>query len=132
MPPRIASLELVVDADPSALSTVRKVAAAFARAVGMRDDSVEAVALAVNEAASNSILHGYRQADQGTLQLAASLAGSTLAITLSDNGAGDQTEARRGDEVGRGLPLMRALSERVEVSRGERGTRVLLTFPVAS
>ena len=129
-PPAVASLDLVVEAEATSLAVLRKVAVAFARSLGAVEDSVEAVAVAVNEAASNSILHGYREAEPGTLRMAASLARNTLAITLSDDGVGDQAGTREGDEVGRGFPLMRALADGVDVSRGERGTRVRLTFPL--
>jgi anti-sigma regulatory factor (Ser/Thr protein kinase) len=126
----VASLELIVEAVPSSLVVLRTVSAAFARSLGVGEESVEAVAVAVNEAASNSLMHGYRPNECGTLRLAASVAGSTLAITVSDDGAGDQAGTREGDEVGRGFPLMRALAAGVDVSRGERGTRVRLTFPL--
>jgi anti-sigma regulatory factor (Ser/Thr protein kinase) len=128
--PAVASLELTVEATPSSLAVLRTVSAAFARSIGVGEETVEAVAVAVNEAASNSLMHGYRENEEGTLRLAASLAGSTLAITLSDDGVGDQAGTREGDEVGRGFPLMRALAAGVDVSRGERGTRVRLTFPL--
>ena len=128
--PAVASLELIVEAAPSSLAVLRTVSAAFARSLGVDEESVEAVAVAVNEAASNSLVHGYREDEHGTLRLAASLAGRKLAITLSDDGVGDQAGTREGDEVGRGFPLMRALADGVDVSRGERGTRVRLTFPL--
>jgi two-component sensor histidine kinase len=107
-------------------------ASASERFLSVREESVEAVASAVNEAASNSLVHGYRNDERGTLRLAASLAGNTLAITLSDDGVGDQAGTRTGDEVGRGFPIMRALAGGVDVTRRERGTRVRLTFPLSS
>lgn len=128
--PAVADLELLLDAEPASIVVLRQVSAAFARSLGLDEDSVEAVALAVNEAASNSVIHGYRVGEYATLRLSASLAGNTLAITIADNGIGDRASAREGDEVGRGLPLMRALAERVDVSHGERGFRVRLTFPL--
>jgi anti-sigma regulatory factor (Ser/Thr protein kinase) len=128
--PAVASLELDVEATPSSLAVLRTVSAAFARSIGVGEESVEAVAVAVNEAASNSLVHGYRENEGGMLRLVASLAGSALVITLSDDGVGDQAGAREGDEVGRGFLLMRALASGVDVSRGERGTRVRLTFPL--
>lgn len=128
--PTLASLELVLEAEPASIVVLRQVSAAFARSVGLDDETVEAVAVAVNEGASNSIIHGYGHAENATLRLAASLADNTLAITIADDGVGDQAVSREGDEVGRGFPLMRALAQRVDVSRGKRGTRVRLIFPV--
>ena len=130
-PPAVANLELSIEACPSSLAILRRVAVAFARSLGLDEQSVEAVASAVNEAASNSIVHGYRGED-GLLRMSASLTDGKLAITLADDGIGDQATAREGDEVGRGMPLMRALSDSVEVTRSRRGTQVRLTFPLAS
>jgi two-component sensor histidine kinase len=126
----VASFELIVDADPSALAVLRMVAVAFARSIGASEDSVEAVAVAVNEAASNSIIHAYPGAEHGTLRMAANVAAKTLTITVSDDGIGDRAGTREGDEVGRGFPIMRALAGGADVTRGERGTRVRLTFPL--
>jgi anti-sigma regulatory factor (Ser/Thr protein kinase) len=126
----MASLDLVVEAEAASLAVLRTVAVAFARSLGADEDSVEAVAVAVNEAASNSILHGYRETEPGTLRMAASLARNTLAITLSDDGVGDQAGTREGDEVGRGFPAHACVAGGVDVSRGERRTRVRLTFPI--
>ncbi len=128
--PAEASLELNVRADPAALSTLRRVAAVFARSVGADEEAVEAIAVAVNEAATNAVVHAYRGGRPGPLRLAASVSGRVLAITIADEGIGEQAATRHGDEVGRGFPLMKALSRGVDVQRGERGTRVRLSFPV--
>jgi serine/threonine-protein kinase RsbW len=128
--PEEASLELAVRADPGALVILRQVAAVFARTVGADEEAVEAIAVAVNEAATNAIMHAYRAGEQGPLRLAASVGGRVLVIAVSDEGIGERAEARRGDDVGRGFPLMKTLSRGVDVQRGRRGTRVCLRFPV--
>ena len=128
--PEEASLELAVRADPAALATLRQVAATFARSVGANEEVVEAIAAAVNEAATNAVVHAYRAGNPGPLRLAANVGGSVLAITISDEGIGEHAATRQGDEVGRGFPLMKALSRGIDVQRGERGTRVRLSFPV--
>jgi anti-sigma regulatory factor (Ser/Thr protein kinase) len=123
-----ASLDLRLPAHPEALRTVRQVAVDFARGIGADEECVQAVAVAVNEAATNAVVHGYRGGRDGPIRLAASSSRGRMVITLSDDGLGASAPARNGDETGRGLPLMRALSESVEMRRGTRGTRVQLSF----
>jgi anti-sigma regulatory factor (Ser/Thr protein kinase) len=123
-----ASLDLRLPARPETLRAVRQVAVDFARGLGADEECVQAVAVAVNEAATNAVVHGYRGGRDGPIRLAASSSRGRMVITLFDDGVGADAPTRNGDDVGRGLPLMRALSESVEMWRGPRGTRVQLSF----
>lgn len=127
-----ASLDLRLPARPEALQTMRQLAVEFARAVGADEECLQAVAVAVNEAATNAVVHAYREGLRGPIRLAASSSRGRMVITLCDDGIGADAPVRGDDETGRGLPLMRALSDSVEVRRGPRGTRVQLSFSLRS
>jgi anti-sigma regulatory factor (Ser/Thr protein kinase) len=127
-----ASFDLRLPARPEALRTVRQLAVDFARGVGADEECVQAVAVAVNEAATNAVVHAYRGGLEGPIRVVASSSRGKMVITLSDDGVGPDAPARGDEEAGRGLPLMRALSESVEMRRGPRGTRVQLSFALRS
>jgi serine/threonine-protein kinase RsbW len=125
------ALELVLPARPRALAAVRQVIVAFARGLGADEDCVQAVAVGVNEAATNAVVHAYRGEGQ-PIRVAANAGARTLVVSVSDDGVGEAAPRREGDESGRGLPLMRGLSARVEIRRGRRGTEVRLAFPLVA
>jgi anti-sigma regulatory factor (Ser/Thr protein kinase) len=96
------------------------------REVGQEDR--DAVVLAVNEATANAIEHGAQ--GHGRVELAAYVDGDRLEITIADRGTwtGRPGAANRG----RGLLLMRALMDEVEIQPGSGGTRVVLRRRIGS
>jgi serine/threonine-protein kinase RsbW len=125
-----ARLELVLPASAEMLSAVRKAVVGFARSVGAEEECVQAVAVAVNEAASNVVVHAYPRGGTRPLHVVADTDTDhdKLVVTISDEGPGDASGPRVRGESGRGLPLMRALADEVDVYRGPRGTRARMTF----
>ncbi|WP_422743757.1 ATP-binding protein [Mycobacterium sp. WMMD1722] len=90
------------------------------------------IILVVNEALANAAEFAYRNrdtADPITLQATHRGATDTLIVTVTDRGewrvsdATNQTLSR-----GRGIPLMRALSDRVDIDTTSEGTQVHLQF----
>lgn len=90
------------------------------------------IILVVNEALANAAEFAYRNretADSITLQATHREATDSLVVIVSDRGewrvsdASNQTLSR-----GRGIPLMRALSDRVDIDTTPDGTRVRLQF----
>ncbi len=93
--------------------------------------------LAVNEALANAAEFAYVDAAQrGTMDVSAAYddASDTLAVTIHDRGRWRQTlpepatAPRRPQVRGRGIPLMRALADRVTIDRTPRGTHVTLVW----
>jgi anti-sigma regulatory factor (Ser/Thr protein kinase) len=99
--------------------------------VGCDRETVEDLVLAVNEAVSNVVDHAYLDGDAGAgLTVAAEvLTGSgahRVAITVIASGRWRHPPTAPGNR-GRGLQLMRALSETVELDRGTGGTTARIT-----
>lgn len=93
--------------------------------------------LAVNEALANAAEFAYVDASQcGTVDLSATYdaAADTLAVTVNDRGRWRHklpepaTVPPQPQVRGRGIPLMRALADRVTIDRTARGTHVTLVW----
>ncbi|MGZ4150786.1 MAG: SpoIIE family protein phosphatase, partial [Actinomycetota bacterium] len=104
-----------------ALSGLRHRADAWLRLRCLTDDDVDAAVLALNEAAANAIEHG---ASGGEVVVAIEVRGEDLEMRVHDRGRW-QERPSAGDR-GRGLLLMRALMDDVQVERADGGTTVTL------
>ena len=94
------------------------------------DDDRDDLVLAVSEAATNAIEHGYRGGDpSGRVEVALWRSARCLHIAVVDSGTWRQPTPGRGR--GFGLPLMRRLVGAVAVDHGGDGTRVVLEHPLA-
>ena len=105
-----------------------------ARAAVLRHDLVAAA----NEACSNSIEHAYRDSEPGRVELSAECGIETVEIRVTDSGNWKPQSADRGYR-GRGLDMMRALTEELDIDHSGPGTRVRMSvtlpaiaFPVAN
>lgn len=88
------------------------------------------VLLAVNEALTNVAEFAYG-GHRGAVTMAArhSAADGTLAVEVSDQGKWRHTDPQaRSNTRGRGIPLMRALTDEADISQLASGTRVRLLF----
>jgi anti-sigma regulatory factor (Ser/Thr protein kinase) len=111
---------------PAGVGAMRREVAAFAQRAGMNDHGIGDVRLAVSEAATNAVVHAYREAD-GHLAVRAHVDGEELIVVVCDTGVG---LAPRPDSpgLGLGMPLMASVTSRFNVvSRGE-GTEVHMAF----
>jgi len=89
----------------------RRTALAFAREHDVPDEKLDAIALAVSEAATNVVLHAYRDRDApGTFTLELDLEAGSLLIDVRDDGVG---MSPRDDSpgMGFGLPLIARVAD---------------------
>ena len=121
-------LEATFPGTPPGVGALRRAVAEVARRAGLPKDAVDAARLAASEAASNAVVHGYRE-HKGDLRLLARVEQGELHLVIADEGAG---LAPRSDSpgLGLGLPLMALVSERCEVVSGPEGTEIHLAFAV--
>jgi serine/threonine-protein kinase RsbW len=123
-------LELEVTAAPASVAKLRAAAVAFARAHGAEDEVRQAIALAVSEAATNAIVHGYRHdrdAGGATIRLSARTdRRGRLEITVADRGVG-MSPRPDSPGMGVGLPLIAQLADEVKVLT-DGGTAMVMLF----
>jgi anti-sigma regulatory factor (Ser/Thr protein kinase) len=118
--------ELRVRSHEGSVTEVRRRMAEYAEAGGANRQDVE---LAVAEAVSNAVVHGFKGTDDGVIIVRARIEGvDWLVIEVVDFGSGI-TATGRGFRAGFGLPIIGALADRVEMRTGRGGTRLVLRFP---
>ena len=121
------SEQLELKAEPGELATARRFAEAAATRFGLEQCERDELTFAVNEAVSNAIEHG-RPSPKGTIRVQVAEEDGALVFEVEDHGtfapgppAVDGVSAR-----GRGLALMAATMDEVDVRRTESGTVVRL------
>jgi anti-sigma regulatory factor (Ser/Thr protein kinase) len=111
-------------AEPQRLAALRRDLRSWLSGVGASDDEAADVLLACGEACANAVEHAYPQRP-GELTVELTLdGGGELRLRVADAGRWRALPAP-GDR-GRGLPLMRAVMDAVEVTKGEEGTVVTM------
>ncbi|MFI1236259.1 SpoIIE family protein phosphatase [Nocardia salmonicida] len=109
----------------------------FATAAVPHDLAADLVA-AANEACSNSVEHAYRDTEPGRVGLTARCDGDRVVLEIADHGSWIPTPTDPGYR-GRGVEMMRVLTEDLTFDHDETGTRVRMwvtlpsiTFPTAN
>lgn len=123
-----AEFAATYEATPENVAVVRSQMAALAGDCGLDEGAIADVRLAVSEAATNALLHAYRDATEpGTIRIEAQIAGGELVIAVKDDGIG---MAPRSDSpgLGLGLPVIASVANRFEVIPDEPGTRLRMAF----
>lgn len=115
-------LEVEVPAEAEQLATARHLIRRWVTANGGTDDDCAAFAIAVTEACANSVEHAYGPGD-ASIALRAALVDGEATVTVRDRGAWREP---RGENRGRGIPVMREFMHDVEIAAGEDGTTVRL------
>jgi anti-sigma regulatory factor (Ser/Thr protein kinase) len=88
---------------------------------------IEDIVLVINEACTNCIEHAYRGHDVGTILLEVKAADAEIRARITDSGSWKQPKVNPGNS-GRGLVLMRILSDTMEIDSGPTGTTIDITF----
>jgi serine/threonine-protein kinase RsbW/stage II sporulation protein AB (anti-sigma F factor) len=106
---------------------MRREVAAYARTAGLDEDGIADVRLAVSEAATNAVVHGYRDDREGELKVVAYVGDGELCVVVCDTGVG---LAPRADSpgLGLGMPLMASVTSRFRVVSRGVGTEIHMAF----
>lgn len=112
---------------PMAVPLVRRSFERFAMRLGLDEDRRFALLAASGEAIANAVEHAYQSAP-GLVRMHALLSDGVLTVTVEDEGK--WKPAQRREERGRGLPLMRALMDGVEIRTHQSRTEVRLSMSV--
>ncbi|MFR9750060.1 SpoIIE family protein phosphatase [Nocardia sp. 004] len=133
-----APLRMDEAARADALTLLRRTLRSWLTAAAVPHDLAADLVAAANEACSNSIEHAYRDNDTDRVQLSATCDGDTVVIAVTDTGTWKPRSADPGYR-GRGIDMMRALTEELDIDHSGPGTTVrmsvtlpAITFPVAN
>ena len=114
---------------PESVGEIRTAVCELARSFRFPEDKVEAIRLAVSEAATNAVIHGYGE-DPGQITVTAEFEqGGVLRVVIADRGRG-MLPHRDSDGLGLGVPLMSTLSDHLDITSPSNGagTEVHLYF----
>ena len=115
-----------VEADGNSLVDARGVLAEWAAATGMPKEQRDDLVLATYEAMANAAEHGYGGRG-GAIELRAHHTDDKIVVTVVDHGAWRPPPADNGFR-GRGLRMIKALSDESTVTPTGTGTTVTMTW----
>ena len=119
-PNQCARCEREFAAEPGILRRVRHAVAVYARAHGASDVTVDALTLAVSEAASNAIMHAFVDLAPGCVSIIAEATEGALLVRVTDDGRG-MTPRTDSPGLGLGLNVMASISSSCDVGPGPAG-----------
>ncbi|HEX3618629.1 MAG TPA: ATP-binding protein [Solirubrobacteraceae bacterium] len=115
---------------PDTIRSVRRAVADYAHRLGVAGEKLDAVVLAVSEAATNVVVHAYPD-HIGPLHLSAMVSGGELCVRIVDDGVGCNAGSRNPG-LGLGLGLIADSCDHFTlVQRRPRGTTATLRFQLA-
>jgi anti-sigma regulatory factor (Ser/Thr protein kinase) len=115
-------LDLRVPAEPRRLGGTRVAVRRWLHHVGAGERELVELTMAVSEACTNAIEHAYSPAP-AEFRLEGSMRDREVVLTVTDTG---QWREPRGSDRGRGLTIMRAAVDELEIDAGDQGTRVTM------
>jgi len=118
-----------VAATAEQIAVLRAAVSDYALAVGVADDRLADIRLAISEAATNAVIHAYRDRPPGEIRVEAALGDDgELVITVEDDGFGPLP---RSDSpgLGLGLPTIASVADGFTLSAGkDAGARLRISF----
>ena len=125
-----STMELTLEAHTAVLAGLRRTVGRWLASMGLDDEQRFDVTVAMSEAAANAIEHAYGAHDAG-FRVRCECDATGVTITVRDSGRWrDPALAHPGR--GRGLTMMKALVDSVDVEHGEHGTTVTLRRSLAA
>jgi serine/threonine-protein kinase RsbW len=129
-PRPLGSLRIEVPATADQLAEIRRRLLAWLGPLDLPDGIATDIVLVVNEACTNCVEHAYRDIDTGPIQVEAALDGRQIVVCIADSGVWRTPPPQPGTR-GRGLEIMQAISDRVELDTSGIGTTVRMVFEVS-
>jgi GAF domain-containing protein/anti-sigma regulatory factor (Ser/Thr protein kinase) len=127
VPPPPDRLRARWPAERDSLVAVRQLLRRWLRAQSATEDEIYDITVACQEACANAVEHAYRPGREW-FEVEATCDDRRVRVVVRDHG---RWRPPRGNNRGRGLPLMHALMERVDVEHTDEGTLVVLERTLA-
>lgn len=137
----INTVKLSIQSRPENIALARVAVAAFVAQVDITIDELEDIKVAVSEAVSNAIIHGYDSLQEEWVEIEVSRYKSFCQIMVRDYGKGipDIEQAMQpaystdADRMGLGFVFMQSFMDKVQVtSEVGKGTTVILIRQLAA
>jgi serine/threonine-protein kinase RsbW len=120
-------VQLTLPARAENVAVVRHALGGLGEALELDPQTLSDVKLAVTEACTNVVVHAYGD-QEGPMEVAASVEGPVLRVTVRDQGMGIVPRAD-SPGLGLGLPLIATLTESLELGRAaDDRTEVAMVF----
>ncbi len=120
---------LVIESQATAeqLATIRHQLSSWLKAAAVQDTLVADIVLVVNEACTNSVEHAYRGHSVGTMRLEVQSVDGEVHARIADSGSW-KTPGEVPSHGGRGMVLVKAVSDSVEIDCTPTGTTIQAHF----
>jgi anti-sigma regulatory factor (Ser/Thr protein kinase) len=116
------------EADPESVGRARAELAGFASRAGASPTLVDEVRLAVSEAVTNAVRHGY-PLESGEIRVRAFIGDDVLEVVVSDDGCGVHRAGTGPGDSGLGLALICEVADQMTLApRSGGGTDVRMRF----
>ncbi|MDO8683322.1 MAG: ATP-binding protein [Armatimonadota bacterium] len=120
-----------IDSRPEYLPRLRTVIGCLAENMGMSTQEMQDTKLAITEACANAIRHGSPDGEQNAVVIKLVTSSRGFVAEVTDQGAGFDADTLVPNTIlekpgGLGIPLMRAMADRVEFLRNAKGMTVRL------
>lgn len=127
---------LEIESTPNNLITVEEFVNYFSIELGLDQEKINGLLLAVTEATTNAIIHGNKNNKLKMVRIYVYVDGSTLTVKIKDEGKGfdpttvpDPTDPENLlKDSGRGLYLMRVYMDSLTYNQTAEGTETILTI----
>jgi serine/threonine-protein kinase RsbW len=128
-----STVRLTIPAKPEYITLVRLALSGLSRLRPLSDETLGDMKLAVTEACSNSVRHGYGEAGEGTVEILYELRADRLVVEVADDGPGFDAEGDRPheenlEEGGLGIAIIKAVSDEFEAGERSNGRGSRLRF----
>lgn len=128
------SYYLEIESNPNNLITVEEFVNYFALDLGLDEEKINGLLLAVTEATTNAIIHGNKNNSLKLVRIYVNVENQTLIIKIKDEGQGfdpsrvpDPTDPENLlKDSGRGLYLMRVYMDEMKINVTPEGTETIL------
>lgn len=127
---------LEIESDPNNIITVEEFVNYFAKDIGLSDEKISSLLLAVTEATTNAIIHANKSDKSKLVKVDVEVTDSKLIIKIKDEGKGfdpskipDPTHPENLlKDSGRGVYLMRVYMDELRYNVTDSGTETILTL----